>query len=167
MGHSIKPIIFKLQGSHRMDTYCKIFVQGTSSSGALRELVADIFKGTARRRTIGWSGLDVYINDNDECDPLQDALKEVEFLFFPYFLDVDSIGPVVSWVEYLSSVESLLDGLRSGGQVFATVADFESQLRDCGAYPPVALNKHVGWVGILWSITSGTVEYYYGQFNSK
>lgn len=112
--------------------YAKIFVFGPNS---IEELVGALEAGIGVEAELGGmtmgGGTEVDVVKNDDFDPGKADSGTGDFLFFPYYLDVEDDEPdgrPLLRPPLVSAVNELLEVLSEAGFTYVVAADFEDLL---------------------------------------
>lgn len=119
-----------------MDLYCTIYVYARVSFDELLQRLAAVVDGTVTLRTVESSDLVLDVLQNDEFNEELSAGGAGDFVFFPYFLEVEAVGSDADSATFLREVAKVLSGLGMEGFDFVTAADFEEELPGMGRSRP-------------------------------
>lgn len=112
-----------------MDFYCKIYLKVGGNLEELKELLANLLRGSVEGRTIIAQGVLVDPFENKAADQGDEA--NADFLFWPYYLEVEAEDEnEMSSENFIHIVSVLLRELKIKGVQVVPCCDFESQLAD-------------------------------------
>jgi hypothetical protein len=115
-----------------MGLYCTIYVYTRTPLLGVLEMLADATDGSLSFRSISASGFEISGVTNDEFDAALAAEGAGDFLYFPYFLEIEEADPTDDRDIARTFIADLLNCLRTAGFDYVTSADFEEELPNNG-----------------------------------
>jgi hypothetical protein len=118
------------------DLYCKIYVDTEMSKELFLDFIAKTINGRIELRTVCGLFFEVDVVNNQDAEPLQAISRDDEFLYYPYYLDVEPLENL-NRESYVASIAMLLKALWDIGAKAVAACDFEDELPDeIGIVPP-------------------------------
>ena len=113
--------------------YCKVYVQTDMSLRDLVMLVTEELNGNVDRQSVLTSGLELYIDRNEEFDPTMIPVFPDGFLYFRYYLDVFPSSTAFQGM-HIERIGHLLEALWARGIPAVAACDYEDVLPKKGGY---------------------------------
>ncbi|MBP1048419.1 hypothetical protein I6N96_19235 [Enterococcus sp. BWM-S5] len=111
-----------------MNYYCKLFIQTELSKEGIAEKIVDLLGIQFNRHfSTETDFFTLDIRDNRILDEHKEREQTTDFLFFPYFLDIDILNEKKS-KEYKAVICQLLHCFREVGWQAVAACDFEEEL---------------------------------------
>lgn len=110
------------------DLYCKIYIKTELSKEVLLNQIAVAVNGSVIIRTITTENMEIDLVENEDYSS-EISNKPDEFLYYPFYLEIDPIVEInFSRQTYIETISKLLKSLwKEAGDAIAA-CDFEAQL---------------------------------------
>jgi hypothetical protein len=113
--------------SDAMNIYCKIYVESDLDKAELLQLLARLANGSVHLRTVAAPECEIDVVTNEDFSEARNAQGPDQFLFYPYYLDMEPT-PTTTRAHFIGCVGELLEGLWRSGCKAVAACDFESDL---------------------------------------
>lgn len=112
------------------DLYCKVYVACDLNHDKLISLIGDLTNGEINIQTIESSPLIIDVMSNEDFDRALMGDQD-GFVYFPYYLEIDSIdGESIDSQNYKSILNQLLRALRDHGAQTVPSCSYEDELNN-------------------------------------
>ena len=115
------------------EQHSKVYFESAAPLDDIVRRIHQHIGGQQRPSGVDGPTLTVYVDDNDERDPVRAADPRDGFLYFPYLIDVDG-SPGASTEAYQDALSALLRQLASPNIRFVTAANNEPALLGGGRW---------------------------------
>ena len=113
--------------------HCKIYVDTERDHRDLLALVSSLLASPSRFRSVFAPDGIVSVIKNEDADPSKQSNDDDGFIFYEYYLDVDSSEQPIRAV-YIRMIANLLQGLWRSGCDAVTSCDFEDEPPERGGF---------------------------------